>query len=256
MKKQIQEEFNQGWTSFFKNISDKNMNSLEISKTESFFKDKLIFDLNKIHVFRGDNGQGKSTLLNNILKATTLNVDISKNLKLGSNNKEIGYSMNRYSFSPYRPIDGFSKEDSNMSNCKNNITIYTDFSIEFYKNQEEDMHSIIQNYDRHSNGERKISGINDIFSILKVLKTMKEIKDYLNIFVIMDEPESGLSISIQEEFRKKLIFYINKMHPKINLTFFISSHSFVWEKSHKLIEVYEIKDFKKEEKKVHRRVFV
>jgi len=261
-KKQRAENFNNGWKKFFQHISDKSVETIRIKMSENFFQKEIFFDANRIYIIRGDNGQGKSSLLKNIFSATTMKLgpDLIGNLKQGSNNQEIGSMLNDYQFSPYRMRGDFFNGDSSRSNVDKNLTLYCDFSIGFYKNQNrEDIFSTIQEITNTSNGERKISGINDIFLILKVLKSLKEdeILNSLNIIVIMDEPESGLSAGIQEEFKRRVEFYVKKMNSKINLTFFIASHSYVW-KENKYVKICDINDFKEPSciKKVHRKVFV
>jgi len=259
-QKEIKENFENIWSEFFKSINDQEISKIKFYKKEDFFIDDLSFDANKIHIFRGDNGQGKSSLLRNISESTSMNLFgyIHNRLKMLSNDKDIGTVLNNYQYSPYRMEGMFFQGEEGLSNLEKNITFYSDFSIEFYKHDVETPHEAIQLLDRHSNGERKISGINDIFQILSVLKNLKDddIENHLNILVVMDEPESGLSIDIQKEFRKKCMFYIGKMNKNISLTFFIASHSFVWKKNNK-IEVHDINEFKKENKKsIHKRVFV
>ena len=259
-KKEIKENFENSWSQFFRSIEDNEVNNIEIYKKEDFFLDDLSFETNKIHVFQGDNGQGKSTLLRDIIDSTSMNIAhlIRNRLKMLSNSKDIGSSLNDYQYSPYKMEGMFFYGEDNLSNLKNNITFYSDFSVDFYKHDAETAHEAIQVLDRHSNGERKISGINDIFQILSVLKNLNEseIIDHLNIIVVMDEPESGLSMDIQKEFRKKCMFYLGKMNKNISLTFFIASHSFVWTNNDK-IDVHDINEFKKENSKlIHKRVFV
>jgi predicted ATPase len=239
--------------------------NININGMEEFFN-KISFKTNIIHIIRGDNGQGKSTFLKNIANSTMRNIfeHLENKMKIGSNNSEIGKLFNGNEMNPYVMYEDnsiFSQcKFKNHSNLKHNLTIYTDFSIEFYKKAS---HSILmdieENYNNNSNGERKINGINDIFGILKIIKELEidKIVNGLNIIVIMDEPESGLSLNIQKELRKKLMFYIGKMSDKVSLTFFIASHSFVWQ-DNKYIKTYDINDFKnlKNRKKEHKRVFI
>ncbi len=234
---------------------------------EIFFN-KLSLETNKIHIIRGNNGQGKSTLLKNIANTTTLGcLDILHNrMKVASNTRIISDALNSdLSFSPFKAEKGdmFDRCIFDLSNVENNITIYVDFSISFFREQSFDVLSdITEEVYAKSNGERKIKAINDVFSLIKIFLTKMEkekIKNGFNILVILDEPESGLSLEIQEEFYKKVLSYIKKAiaFEKISLTFIIASHSFIWKKE-KYIEINNINNFKKEEnkKKEHKKVFI
>lgn len=261
-KKELKENFIESWSQFFYSIYDADNKNIEINGVTEYFN-PVLFTANKIHIIRGDNGQGKTTLLKDIATSTSANVFNEMPvtpLKIMTNNITLGKTLNI----PYHPYEdgllGHNKLNIDLSNLDKNLTIYTDFSTDFFKkdNQLIDGFDMIQQYDKHSNGEQKISGINNILQIINVLKGLDEdkIQNNLNIIVIMDEPESGLSISIQKEFKRKLQFYLNKMNNKINLTFIIASHSYIWEKN-KYIELHDINEFKKENsKKIYKRVFV
>jgi len=232
--------------------------------TADFFSE-VEFETNKIHVIRGNNGQGKSTLLKNIANSLALNVlsSVKNRMKVVSNNKELANLLNpSLEYSPYKLKEDsiFGKDlNSNLSNQKSNITIYCDFSISFFRESSSNLASdIVQDYDNHSNGERKIKGINDILGMIKFISTISEVKRGINLSIIMDEPESGLSTEIQEEFYKKLKRYINKFikDNKITLTFIIASHSLIW-RNEKVIAIHDINEFKKNErKKEHKSVFI
>lgn len=261
----------------FKNIikscslkNDKKNNFLTIKKEglASFFNEVNI-EIGKIHIVRGNNGQGKSTLLNNIVNSNFLGAidSISNRLKISSTDKETANYLNYgEQFSPYK------REDDNdffpsglkygLTNINNSITIYTDFSIGYFREKNGDIFTdISEEYNNDSNGERKIDGINSIFFNLKfILKTLSEFnKGHLDLFVVMDEPESGLSLEVQNELMKKIKRYLNlgNKYENISLTFLISSHSFVWNKS-KDIKIHNINDFKIEEerKKERTKVFI
>lgn len=236
-----------------------------------FFK-PVSFEANKVHILRGNNGQGKSTLLQNIVKATSYNQlnQHSGRVKLGSNNYKLAQFLTQDDEgNPFR-VDlteiekknfyRFSEYVNTNSNVKNNVTIYTDFTIDFYRNKVDVFTEIIQSYDQHSNGERKIVGINNIFHYLRILQNLDvdKIEESVNFIICMDEPESGLSVELQEEFYKKVKYYLNKItkNEKITLTFFIVSHSFIWKKE-KSIQIHNINDFKKENgKKEYTKVFL
>jgi predicted ATPase len=237
-----------------------------------YFKE-LEFKTNKIHIFRGNNGQGKSSLLKSIVKTTSFNQfdQYTGKLKYGSNNYNIAHLLNEnlehssFKFSSkqietneFLQVKNF---DNTLSTAVNNITLYTDFSIDYFQNKTDLFSEVMEVANSYSNGERKIVGINKIFRFLKTLLLLEptKIEGGLNIIVCMDEPESGLSVELQEEFSNKIKFYLNKITKKysnISCTFFIVSHSFVWEKS-KDIEIHKINDLKKEQtKKEHKKIFV
>jgi predicted ATPase len=230
------------------------------------------FESNKIHILRGNNGQGKSTLLQNIVKSTSYNKinNHAGKIKFGSNDYEIAKFITkndeatpfRFDLEEMKNNEFFNIKDydNTNSNIKNNITLYTDFTIDFFRNKVNLFSEIIQNVDKHSNGERKISGINAIFHYLKILQYLDidKIQESINFIICMDEPESGLSVELQEEFYKRVKYYLNKItkSEKITLTFFIVSHSFIWKKE-KDILIHNINSFKKEiTKKEHTKVFI
>lgn len=269
-EKEEKEKNIQSWCNLFYDISEKDNCFSEISIKKEGLKDffePCSFKTNTIHIIRGNNGQGKSTLLKNIANSTMGNIldSLNNRLKIGSNNHLIGEAFNGDYMNPYRMQAPGSllgtMYKNNLSNLNYNITFYVDFSIEFYR---EETHSafndIIEIRNESSNGERKISTINEIFKIISLLKKadVSQIKKGINIVVILDEPESGLSINIQKEFRKKLMHYIRKMPEKVSLTFFIASHSFVWDKN-EIIEIHNIVDYKNHNqqlKKEHQKVFI
>lgn len=261
-KKELKAMFLDAWSNFFYHIQDTEKKTIEINGVEDYFN-PVSFEVNKIHILRGDNGQGKTTLIKNIANSTSAGALYNMPripLKIMTNNVELGRTLN-IAHQPYSEgLMGSNPFDTGLSNMDKNITIYTDFSTEFFDKDSDliDGFDLIKKMDKHSNGEQKIAGINDILAIVNVLQHLEEdkIQEHLNIIILMDEPESGLSISIQKEFKRKLQFYINKMNDKISLTFIIASHSFIWERT-KLIKLYDVGDFKKENsKKEHKRVFV
>lgn len=155
----------------FKNIikscslkNDKKNNFLTIKKEglASFFNEVNI-EIAKIHIIRGNNGQGKSTLLNNIVNSNFLGAidSISNRLKISSTDKETANYLNYgEQFSPYK------REDDNdffpsglkygLTNINNSITIYTDFSIGYFREKNGDIFTdISEEYNNDSNGERK-----------------------------------------------------------------------------------------------------
>lgn len=245
------------------------INKIEINENglHTFFN-KFSFETNKINVIRGNNGQGKSTLLKDIANSTGLGcLDVLPNrMKIISNEKEVSNALNTdIKFSPFKAEKGsfLDKCKYELSNVKNNITIYVDFTISFFRERSFDTFSeVAEEAFSRSNGERKIKAINDVFSLIKIFLTKMEkekIKNGFNILVILDEPESGLSLEIQEEFYKKVSSYVKKAisFEKISLTFLIASHSFIWKKE-KNIEIININDLKKDEnkKKEHKKVFI
>ncbi len=245
------------------------LNNIDINENgvEDFFN-KISLETNKIHIIRGNNGQGKSTLLKNIANSTSLDcLDVLHNrMKVASNTRIISDALNsELSFSPFKAEEGslLDRCKIGLSNVENNITIYVDFSISFFREQSFDtLSDITEEVYSRSNGERKIKAINSVFSLIKIFLTKldkEKIKNGFNILVVLDEPESGLSLEIQEEFYKKVLSYIKKAiaFEKISLTFIIASHSFIWKKE-KYIEINNINNFKKEEnkKKEHKKVFI
>lgn len=257
-EKQLKEnkENENAWIEFFYKVSEKgtplDFLTIKTRGTEDYFK-SLKFETNKAHIIRGNNGQGKSTLLKNIANATMGNLfqELSnKQLVVGSNHLKIGESLNGQSMNPYTLYSGDSifsnKFDNSLSNTTHNVTWYCDFSTNYYKNSSGDTFTdIIQSVDAHSNGERKIVGINNIFKMLKLVSALEcsKIKNGFDLFVIMDEPESGLSIELQEEFKNRVEHYLKNINAKISITFFIASHSFVWGNNKNSI-IHNIKDFK------------
>lgn len=272
-EKQRKLEAEEQFKSIIKNCALKSsqINNTFIIKKEglnSFFEE-VSLETNKIHIIRGNNGQGKSTLLNNIADANFLGAlsSVSNRLKISSTDKETANFLNfGEQFSPYKRDDDdkYFKNDLkyNLTNINNSITIYTDFSIGYFREKNGDIFTdVSEEYDKDSNGERKISGINSIFFNLKfILNILRDFnKGSLDLFVIMDEPESGLSVEIQTELMKKIKRYLslsNKID-NVSLTFLISSHSFVWSKS-KDIKIHNINDFKieSEKKKERKGVFI
>lgn len=271
-EKQLEEskEHENAWIEFFYKISEKgtslNFLTIKTSGTEDYFK-SLKFETNKAHIIRGNNGQGKSTLLKNIANATMGNLfhELSNNKQLvtGSNHLKIGESLNGQSMNPYTLYSGDSifknKFNDSLSNTTHNVTWYCDFSTNYYKNSSGDaFRDVIQSVDAHSNGERKIVGINDIFKMLKLISDLdsSKIKNGFDLFIIMDEPESGLSIELQEEFKNRVEYYLNNINKKISITFFIASHSFVWENNKNSI-IHNVKDFKssKGKKEIYTNIF-
>jgi energy-coupling factor transporter ATP-binding protein EcfA2 len=261
----------------FKNIikscalkNDKKNKFLLIKKggLASFFEEVKL-DTGKIHIIRGNNGQGKSTLLNNIVNSNFLGAinSISNRLKISSTDKETANYLNYNEvYSPYKMDDDNEIFPSNLkyelTNINNSITIYTDFSIGYFREKNGDVFTdISEEYNNDSNGERKIAGINSIFFNLKfILKTLIEFnKGAIDLFVVMDEPESGLSLEVQTELMKKIKRYLSlgNKSENMSLTFLISSHSFAWNKSKDII-IHNINDFKieTERKKERSKVFI
>lgn len=251
------------------NIEQGLTKNIEINpKGLSPFFNNVSLETNKIHIIRGNNGQGKSSLLNDIANSTSLCcLNMLKNrMKVCSNERLVADALNNsLEFSPFKGETGgfLDRCIYDSSNLTNNITIYVDFSISFFREQSFDVISDVteEMYGR-SNGERKIKAINNVFSLIKIFLTKmdkEKLKNGFNILLILDEPESGLSLEIQEEFYKKVKSYINKAikFEKISLTFIIASHSFIWKKE-KDINIHNIKDFKNNEKikKEHIKVFI
>jgi len=231
----------------------------------SFFKE-VYLETNKIHILRGNNGQGKSSLLFDIANSTSCGAisSIKNRMKVSSNNQAIAHAFNfDLEYSPYKikKVSMFYSLRNNLSSAKNNLTIYTDFSISFFRESSFNFEqNILQDYDNHSNGERKIAGINDIFRFIKYILNINDnlIKKGLNIIVLMDEPESGLSIEIQKEFYKKVRRYLNAFNKreKISITFIITSHSLAWSEE-KNVLLHNINSFKSSiDKKEHSSVFI
>lgn len=260
------ENFKQTLTNF---ACEKKHTSLLIHRggLPSFFKDELEFKTGIVHVFRGNNGQGKTTLLKSIVKVTSLNYleDNGSRLRITSNNKEIARHFNEHvQGSQYKVGEDslfYKKLTNEYTNMKANITLYTDFSSSYFNNKEETFSTVIESVNSMSNGERKLRGINSIFGFLKILKELNtsNFDKALNILVCMDEPESGLSVELQEEFEKRVRYYLRKLNnEKISLTFFVVSHSFIW-KNTSYCQTYNINDLKKGNenlKKEHKKVFV
>ena len=284
-KKTLKEKENEtaeSWKSSFLSIAKEGnpISKITIPKkaTETFFK-SLSFNTDKIHIIQGGNGQGKSTLLSNIANACSGNLfsEINKKssrLIKGSNNANIGEWINSGMFmNPYKIYSNNNiKEDSlfknkfddTLCNTSTNIVLYTDFSINYHKEQSShdniDPHRILESIEQHSNGERKIPGINDIFYFVKLLSELKDedIKQGFDIMVLMDEPESGLDNDIQKEFKERLQHYMKIMSNKLSLTVFIASHSYIWDSSDEYVEVHNISNFKKKikQKEQHEKVFL
>lgn len=228
------------------------------------------FSTNKIHIIRGNNGQGKSTLLKEIVKATSYNKinNHSDKLKFGSNNFKMAQYFNyweersEFKYEDNLTSEWFGKHYINTnSNTTNNLTFYIDFTIDFFRNQINIFNEAVEAMDSMSNGERKIRGINGLLYFLKLIKSLdvSKIDKSINLIVCMDEPESGLSVELQEEFYNRIKYYlksITKMSDKITLTFFIVSHSFIWKKE-PFIDVHNVNSFKVENsKKEHQKVFL
>lgn len=266
-----QENFNNFILELLENSkNDSNLISIKKDGLAPFFKE-LTFEKNKIHILRGNNGQGKSTLLKNIINATSFNVlnDLHGRLIYGSNNGTIGYFLNNnFESNIYKWFDKdnflYNQFNNELSNVKNNITLYSDFTIDFYKNQAQTIFDTIEEtYGNYSNGERKIKAINNIFHFIKSIEKLK-LKDIktnnkIELIIGMDEPESGLSVEIQEEFYKKIKFHFNKLKKNnVNITFFIVSHSFIWknEKDISIHNVRELKLNKETSKKEYSKIFV
>jgi ABC-type transport system involved in cytochrome bd biosynthesis fused ATPase/permease subunit len=101
---------------------------------EEFFQ-QMTFEANKIHILRGNNGQGKSSLLKNIVRATSYNKINSEagKIKFGSNDYDIAKfltSKDDYSQFKFIPEDSLLSDtyDNTLSNVSNNMTLYTDFT--------------------------------------------------------------------------------------------------------------------------------
>lgn len=247
-------------------IEEKKENFILYKNENSFFKE-VNLKTNKIYIIRGGNGQGKTTLLNKIVDANFSGaLSAFKNrLKISSTNKTIANALNcDLEFSPYKLDDeGWFKSNLkyDLTNLKGSITIFTDFSVSYFReNTNNIFRDVSEEFNQQSNGERKIKGINSIFYNLKKILKIKEEELYkgLNLFVVMDEPESGLSIEIQEEFSKKINRYLNMAlkNNKISLTFIISSHSYVWKET-KNLTIHNIGSFKEEnKKKIYKNVFI
>lgn len=266
----------------FKDISKLNFinNEIIISKngTSKFFKD-ILLETNKIHIITGNNGQGKSTILSDIANSTMLGkfYDIEGRLKIASNNLDICRSFNNNLNNVFKRNDEESddpfilalnpKYKSDLSNLNSNITLYTDFSISYFTETTENsfndlLNNIQDNYNKSSNGERKIKGINNIFNYLNKYSKIKEdeLDKGVDLVIIMDEPESGLSLEIQQELYSKIRRYLNKYikNNKTTLTFIISSHSAIW-KNEKNVKIHNINDFKINNefiKREHKKVFI
>lgn len=246
---------------------DKPLSTIEITCLEDYFNNKVEFETNKIHIIRGCNGQGKSTLLKNIANSTSLGVlDVLKQrMKVASNCKEVSNALNHtLEFSPFKEAETFftNRINKDLSNVKNNITIYIDFTVSFFREEGFDSFSnIIEEVDKKSNGERKIKCINDMINLLKVFLEVKQedMENGCNILIILDEPESGLSLEIQEEFKNKLKSLLKrfKKNEKMTLTFCLASHSYIWQKD-KDVSISYVKDYKNEIgiKKEYKKVFV
>lgn len=247
-------------------IENKKEEYILFKNEDSFFKE-VTLKTNHIHVIRGGNGQGKSTLLNQIVNANFCGAldSFKDRLKISSTNKIIANALNYgLEFSPYKLDDnGLFKSNLkyDLTNFKGSVTIFTDFSVSYFRENTNDIFTdVSEEFDKESNGERKIKGINAIFYNLKKILQIKEeeLNKGLNLFVVMDEPESGLSIDIQEEFSKKINRYLNLAlkNNKITLTFIISSHSYVWKET-KNLSIHNIGSFKEEnKKKIYKNVFI
>lgn len=260
--KKREKEKNENYEIFFLNMLyelSKIQEKLDyiLFKEYKFFK-STTFNTNKINIITGNNGQGKSTLLNrlHIINCNGLE-SFDNRLNIGSCDIKTFKTFNKLLF-----FEEKNKTKEELSNIKGNLSLFTDFSTSFFKNKDNNVFrevnmSLIQS----SHGTIKISAINDIFKLLKlILKAdIEKIEKGLNIVVILDEPENGLSLEIQKEFRKKILFYISKFKKieKISLTFFISSHNFLW-KNEKNIDVYKINDLKldSDRKKEFKNIFV
>lgn len=231
------------------------------------FFEEITLETNKIHIIRGNNGQGKSTLLKNIANSLFLGTldNFENRLKISSNNKLIAKNFNRgLVCSPFEREDDAeffpSGLDYNLATQTLFITMYIDFSVSFFRESSGNMLvDALENVNQYSNGERKIKAINDIFTYLKFILANVEIKNGLNILIIADEPETGLSLEIQKEFLKKVNFYLNKAlkNEKLSFTFVFSSHSYIWQDNKTTIN-HEINSFKtiENKKKIHKKVFV
>lgn len=271
LKKQIENEKKE-WLDFmyFLSKNEQITNQLEFKNCfKDFFKTEVTFNTNHIHIIRGNNGQGKSTFLKNLMEASGCGIMPSNDLrfKMTSNNKECANSLNYNSYlSPYKLEEGNifgTKLFYDRLNVSNNLSLYTDFTVSYF-NQKDGMNIIYENMENMSNGERKISGINTFFTRLKEFKALDKTKidKGINLMVFMDEPESGLSIELQEEFYTRVKYYLKTYQKlfenKITLTFFIVSHSFIW-KNEKDITIHNINGFKltqQEHKKEHKGIFV
>ena len=268
-EKQRKIENEENYINIFKEaskIEEKKDEYILFKNEDSFFKE-IKLKTNHVHIIRGGNGQGKSTLLNQIVDSNFLGVlsSFKDRLKISSTNKQIADALNfGMAYSPYKLEDeGWFRSNLkyDLTNFKGSVTIFTDFSVSYFRENTNDVFTdISEEYDKESNGERKIKGINSIFYNLKKILQIKEedlIKG-LNLFVVMDEPESGLSIDIQEEFSKKINRYLNLAlkNNKISLTFIISSHSYVWKETNNLT-IHNISSFKEEnKKKIYKNVFI
>lgn len=268
-EKQRKIENEENYINIFKEaskIEEKKDEYILFKNENSFFKE-IKLKTNHVHIIRGGNGQGKSTLLNQIVNANFCGAldSFKDRLKISSTNKIVANALNYgMAFSPYKLDDeGWFKSNLkyDLTNFKGSVTIFTDFSLSYFRENTNDVFTdISEEYDKESNGERKIKGINSIFYNLKKILQIKEedlIKG-LNLFVVMDEPESGLSIDIQEEFSKKINRYLNLAlkNNKISLTFIISSHSYVWKETNNLT-IHNISSFKEEnKKKIYKNVFI
>jgi len=117
----------------------------------------------------------------------------------------------------------FNHSIYNMSNFKNAIMFYIDFTVSFFRENSFDMITdALEEYHEHSNVERKIKAINSLFAHLKFFLNFNidRIEKGFNFVFIMDEPERGLSQEIQIEFYKKVRRFLNKAIKKSS-NFFI-----------------------------------
>lgn len=259
-EKMLKEELERkkSFLNFLYQVSIKNENQdsklIFANGLSDFFQPTLEFETNKIHIFRGNNGQGKSTLLKDLFKSSGCGymIESDSRFKLTSNKKEQAKALNPTLYmSPYNLEEDSlfgTKLDYTQLNIQNNISMYTDFTISYFQ-QKDGFNILYENMEQLSNGERKISGINTFFNLLKTLYEAEplNIDNPVNLILFMDEPESGLSIELQEEFAKRINHYLSKFRKKfsgkINLTYFIVSHSFVW-KDTKDILIHNINKFK------------
>lgn len=228
------------------------------SALSNFFSDKnMKFETNKIHIIQGGNGLGKSTLLRDIANSVSYGV-VTKSqarVKYGSNNVKIGRAINDDVYKFVGLFDSFydKKEEPKFSNLENNFTLYCDFSEDFFKDYQEYNPFYMCDRMECSNGEQKINVIRDILDYIKTLKGA-ELDKGLDVVIVMDEPESGLDGDIQKELRNKLLSTLKK-NVKISITYFIASHSLVWEmKKSKHIQLHDINKFKIEsERKIKKK---
>ena len=227
----------------------------------------LTFPTNKIHIITGDNGRGKSSLLDNILDNLSGNVlsgckSYGDRLLIGSNNLSIGNTFYNTGYKWYsKEPNLLERKFTNTNPLKSNIVLYTDFSTTFFNKPSDSstLNTLIEQVDAHSNGERKITAINTITGIMMDLNDIikKSPSGHIEIQILMDEPESGLSNMVQREFEKRVKKLYKDLNSKITLTVFIVSHSLVWKESG-LIKIHDIEELKngKDIKKKRKKVFI